>query len=227
MNAMISDTMDVNLCRHRGIPGAQCRGGGLLQGALHRLPETPLCRVVLLDYGTKQNIVRELVARLCRAGTPPHRHGKRDSLPCAGRRPALQRSRRPRRQQRGNCRAGGACGQGTDLRHLPGASTSGAGARRKDRKVEIRASRGQPAGNRPCHRANLHDQSRTMVMPWLPTAFPASAPCGSATPMTARAKEWIIQPLRAFSVQFHPEAHAGPLDTAFLFDRFIGMMEET
>ena len=32
---------------------------------------------------------------------------------------------------------------------------------------------------------------------------------------------------RAFSVQFHPEAHAGPLDTAFLFDRFIGMMEET
>ena len=33
--------------------------------------------------------------------------------------------------------------------------------------------------------------------------------------------------LRAFSVQFHPEAHAGPLDTAFLFDRFIGMMEET
>ena len=31
--------------------------------------------------------------------------------------------------------------------------------------------------------------------------------------------------LRAFSVQFHPEACAGPRDTAFLFDRFIGMME--
>jgi carbamoyl-phosphate synthase small subunit len=29
----------------------------------------------------------------------------------------------------------------------------------------------------------------------------------------------------AFSVQFHPEASAGPLDTSFLFDRFIGMME--
>jgi carbamoyl-phosphate synthase small subunit len=27
-----------------------------------------------------------------------------------------------------------------------------------------------------------------------------------------------------FSVQFHPEASSGPLDTAFLFDRFIGMM---
>ena len=30
--------------------------------------------------------------------------------------------------------------------------------------------------------------------------------------------------LRAFSVQFHPEACAGPQDTAFLFDRFIQLM---
>ena len=30
----------------------------------------------------------------------------------------------------------------------------------------------------------------------------------------------------AFSVQFHPEACAGPLDTRFLFDRFISRMEE-
>ena len=30
----------------------------------------------------------------------------------------------------------------------------------------------------------------------------------------------------AFSVQFHPEACAGPLDTQFLFDRFISRMEE-
>ncbi len=29
----------------------------------------------------------------------------------------------------------------------------------------------------------------------------------------------------AFSVQFHPEASAGPLDTAFLFDRFIKLIE--
>jgi len=30
----------------------------------------------------------------------------------------------------------------------------------------------------------------------------------------------------AFSVQFHPEACAGPLDTRWLFDKFISMMEE-
>ncbi|MBR1483319.1 MAG: carbamoyl phosphate synthase small subunit [Ruminococcus sp.] len=28
----------------------------------------------------------------------------------------------------------------------------------------------------------------------------------------------------AFSVQFHPEAHGGPLDTSFMFDRFLDMM---
>ncbi|MCD8358894.1 MAG: carbamoyl phosphate synthase small subunit, partial [Oscillospiraceae bacterium] len=31
--------------------------------------------------------------------------------------------------------------------------------------------------------------------------------------------------LRCYTVQFHPEACAGPRDTAFLFDRFIAMME--
>jgi carbamoyl-phosphate synthase small subunit len=30
--------------------------------------------------------------------------------------------------------------------------------------------------------------------------------------------------LNAFSMQFHPEAHAGPVDTAFAFDRFVDMM---
>ncbi|MBQ8974432.1 MAG: carbamoyl phosphate synthase small subunit, partial [Oscillospiraceae bacterium] len=29
----------------------------------------------------------------------------------------------------------------------------------------------------------------------------------------------------AFSVQFHPEAHSGPHDTAFLFDRFMDMID--
>ena len=30
--------------------------------------------------------------------------------------------------------------------------------------------------------------------------------------------------MKAFTVQFHPEAHGGPLDTAYLFDEFIDMM---
>ena len=31
--------------------------------------------------------------------------------------------------------------------------------------------------------------------------------------------------LRAFTVQFHPEARSGPRDTAFLFDRFVDLMK--
>lgn len=31
--------------------------------------------------------------------------------------------------------------------------------------------------------------------------------------------------VNAFTVQFHPEAHGGPLDTAYLFDEFISAME--
>ena len=31
---------------------------------------------------------------------------------------------------------------------------------------------------------------------------------------------------RAFSVQFHPEACAGPRDTSVLFDRFVEMMKK-
>jgi carbamoyl-phosphate synthase small subunit len=30
---------------------------------------------------------------------------------------------------------------------------------------------------------------------------------------------------QSFSVQFHPEARGGPLDTAFLFDRFVERMD--
>jgi carbamoyl-phosphate synthase small subunit len=32
--------------------------------------------------------------------------------------------------------------------------------------------------------------------------------------------------LNAFTVQFHPEACSGPKDTGFLFDRFLGLMQE-
>ena len=41
---------------------------------------------------------------------------------------------------------------------------------------------------------------------------------------TCEGIEYIGTP--AFSVQFHPEAAAGPLDTSFLFDRFIKLMGE-
>jgi len=32
--------------------------------------------------------------------------------------------------------------------------------------------------------------------------------------------------LKAFTVQFHPEASAGPKDTSFLFDKFLKLTED-
>lgn len=40
---------------------------------------------------------------------------------------------------------------------------------------------------------------------------------------TCEGVDYLAMP--AFSVQFHPEASSGPLDTAFLFDRFLNLME--
>lgn len=51
-------------------------------------------------------------------------------------------------------------------------------------------------------RGSMAHAAMLPAMPWLPTAFPVSAPCGSATPMTARAKEWIIQPCALFRCSF-------------------------
>ena len=55
-----------------------------------------------------------------------------------------------------------------------------------------------------------------------------SLPCGEVRFVNANdgTCEGIDYPaLRAFSVQFHPEACAGPHDTAFLFDRFCNLMK--
>lgn len=45
----------------------------------------------------------------------------------------------------------------------------------------------------------------------------------NANDNTCEGVEYLDKP--AFTVQFHPEASAGPLDTAFLFDRFIELIE--
>ena len=46
----------------------------------------------------------------------------------------------------------------------------------------------------------------------------------NANDFTCEGVEYDYMP--AFSVQFHPEASAGPLDTSFLFDKFISVIEK-
>jgi carbamoyl-phosphate synthase small subunit len=35
-----------------------------------------------------------------------------------------------------------------------------------------------------------------------------------------------LRDVPAFSVQYHPEASAGPHDALYLFDRFVGLMQQ-
>ena len=42
----------------------------------------------------------------------------------------------------------------------------------------------------------------------------------------AQLKDFVIYRKNIFTVQFHPEACAGPKDSEVLFDEFIKMMEE-
>ena len=55
---------------------------------------------------------------------------------------------------------------------------------------------------------------------------------GQGQPLFENANDGTCEGLRyagqrAFSVQFHPEACSGPLDTRFLFERFIDLMGGT
>ena len=57
-----------------------------------------------------------------------------------------------------------------------------------------------------------------------------SLPEGIATPLFLNVNDKTCEGVRyrnkkIFTVQFHPEASAGPLDCGFLFDEFIKMME--
>ena len=62
---------------------------------------------------------------------------------------------------------------------------------------------------------------------------PARARCGELPFVLAEAGDDVVEGLelhrddgrlRGFSVQYHPEAAAGPHDAAYLFDRFAEMM---
>ena len=55
-----------------------------------------------------------------------------------------------------------------------------------------------------------------------------SAGCGSATSAstTTSSRAWSASTCPAFSVQYHPEAAAGPHDAAYLFDRFVDLMSD-
>ena len=81
----------------------------------------------------------------------------------------------------------------------------------------------QPVADRQTGRVYITSQNHGYAV--LSDTLPSTAKerFANANDNSCEGVDYLNMP--AFSVQFHPEASAGPLDTAFLFDRFIALME--
>ena len=227
MNAMLTDTLPADpaaIAAYRvtgAVAAVSCRE------PYTAAPENPARRVVLLDYGCKQNIIRELVRRGCAVRVMPHSATAQEIL--AQSPDGVMLSNGPGdpadntaeiavlRELAGKVPIFGIC-----LGHQLLALALGG----KTEKLKY-GHRGvnQPVTDLVTGRTYMTSQNHGYAV--------LSDSIGSVGAVRFRNAndgtcEGVDYPgLRAFSVQFHPEAHAGPLDTAFLFDRFIGLMEET
>ena len=180
-------------------------------------------RVALMDYGRKGNILRELTKRGCEVTVCPASTSAENIL--AGGFDGLMLSNGPGdpaenafqiaqlRALLGRLPLFGIC-----LGHQLTALAAGGST--------YKLKFGHRGVNQPVHAPGSH---RT----WITSqnhgyAVAEGVPGGKVSFVNANdgSCEGMDYPaLRAFTVQFHPEACAGPKDTAFLFDRFISLME--
>lgn len=181
--------------------------------------------VVLWDFGAKKNIGRELVKRGCRVVTIPSGASAADIVGLCpdgvmlSNGPGDPADNESIIDELGKlCRSGvpifGIC-----LGHQLLALSQGAETAKL--KYGHRGAN-QPAKDLATGRVYITSQNHgyAVVVDSLPSH--AHLRFINANDGTCEGIEY--QNMNAFSVQFHPEAAAGPLDTGFLFDRFIGMM---
>ena len=180
-------------------------------------------RVALMDYGMKRNILRELLKRSCQVTVFPASTTAEEVL--SGGFDGLMLSNGPGdpaenafqiaqlRQLLGSLPLFGIC-LGHQLTALAaGGSTYKLkfGHRGANQPVRV------PGSHRTYITSQNHGYAVSEGVPGAEVSF-VNANDGSC--------EGVDYPaLRTFTVQFHPEACAGPKDTGFLFDRFISLME--
>jgi carbamoyl-phosphate synthase small subunit len=79
-----------------------------------------------------------------------------------------------------------------------------------------------------------HNHGFAIAWPGAPSFEPTTTPYGEASVSHVCLNDDVVEGvelrdaegrLRSFSVQYHPEAAAGPHDAAYLFDRFASLME--
>ena len=180
--------------------------------------------VVLVDYGAKRNIIRELNCRGCRVTMVPAGTAAREVLDLQP--DGLMLSNGPGdpaenvfcidqiRQLLGQVPLFGIC-LGHQLTALA------AGGRTEKMKFGHRGAN-QPVRDLRTGRTWITTQNHGYAV------VSDSLPAGEVRFVNANdgTCEGIDYPdLKAFTTQFHPEACAGPKDTGFLFDRFCRLME--
>lgn len=184
-------------------------------------------KVVLWDFGAKENIRRELMKRGCEVITVPALttaeqivNLKPDGIMLSNGPGDPADNKEIIKELAILCNAGipifGIC-----LGHQLLALAQGA----KTAKLKY-GHRGanQPVKNLKTGRVYITSQNHGYAV--VADSLPASASISflNANDETCEGIEYQNKP--AFSVQFHPEASAGPLDTSFLFDQFIDLMRE-
>ena len=189
-------------------------------------PDTQvICHVALIDYGAKQNIIRELLARGCRITVFPHSTPAEEILAAGVE--GIMLSNGP-----GNPEENSYCVEqiakllgkkpmfGICLGHQLLALA--AGGKTVKLKYGHRGAN-QPARELSTGRVYITSQNHGYaVLSESLEGINAQLSYVNANDGTC---EGIVYPDRqAFSLQFHPEAHSGPRDMEFAFDKFIKMM---
>lgn len=189
--------------------------------------ESPERTVVLWDFGAKRSIERKLLNRGCRVIVVPWNTTAEEIMEIAP--DGIMLSNGPGDpadnpeivKQLSLLTDKGIPIFGICLGHQLLALANGA----KTEKLKYGHRGGnQPAVYRDTGRVYITSQNHgyTVVSESLPEYARISFSNGNDH--TCEGIEYLDRP--AFSVQFHPEVSAGPLDTGFLFDRFIDMMKE-
>ncbi len=225
MNATITDAVPADLAAVRAyavtdaVAAVTCAAATVYpaEGETHY-------RVALLDFGAKRNIIRSLTARGCTVTVYPASTPAADILAAAP--DGVMLSNGPGDPAENTAiiaEIGKLLGRvpvfGICLGHqLMALAVGGSTVKLKYGHRGVN----QPARDLVGGRTYITSQNHGYAV------VGDSLPCGEVRFVNANdgTCEGIDYPaLRAFSVQFHPEACAGPHDTAFLFDRFCNLMK--
>ncbi len=181
-------------------------------------------KVVLWDFGAKENILRELTERHCEVVRVPYHTSVQRIQEFEPDGVMLSNGPGDPAENTGCIREVGKLLEtkvpafGICLGHQLMALSRGA----KTEKLKY-GHRGANQPSRDIQTGRVYITSQNHGYTVSETPMGAKIRFVNANDGTVEGIDYLNTP--AFSVQFHPEAAAGPLDTAFLFDRFIELME--